>query len=198
MDFWTFISKLADALAWPGVVLYLVLQFRNRFESLLDRLTEASLPGGITGKFSPAFERAQEVVDEIPEPEPAIVSGMERGAAIEADARATETNPSGVIMEMWQQLLAQAKELLESSGVRQGSSTVGRALPSQTLFRMLKEHNLVKPEEMKLVDELRSIRNAVAHSQKKALPADAERYRSFAEKLILTWVVRIANAQPRQ
>ncbi|PLZ01140.1 hypothetical protein CY652_17820 [Burkholderia sp. WAC0059] len=198
MDFWTFVSKLIEALAWPGVVLYLILKFRDRFESLLGRLTEATLPGGITGKFSLDIEKAQEVVNEIPEPEPAVIAEIERGNPIEMDNRALKINPSGVIMEMWQKVLGQAKELLESGGALQEPSTAGRPLPPQTLFRMLETRNLVTPEEMKLVNQLHSIRNAVAHSQTQATPADADRYRAFSEKLILTWVVRIANGEPRQ
>lgn len=196
MDFWTFISKIIEALAWPSVVLYLILKFRDRFGSLLDRLTEATLPGGISGKFAPAFERAQEMVNEIPEPELAGGEEIEREIPSEKDDRALEINPSGVIMEMWQKVLAQAKELLESSGTQ--SITAGRPLSPLKLVRTLEANNLITHDESKLVDELRSIRNAVAHSETQATPADADRYRSFSEKLILTWVVRIANGQSRQ
>ncbi|MFP3798447.1 hypothetical protein [Paraburkholderia sp. SIMBA_027] len=197
MDFFTFVSKAIEALAWPGVVLYLILKFHDRFESLLGRLTKATLPGGISTEFATDLERAAKVVDEIPEPERTVINEIDRTATTETDTRILTTNPSGVIMEMWQKVLGQAKELLDSSGAHQNLSSNKRPIPPQTLFRTLQEQNLVTPEEMKLVTELRSIRNAVAHSQTQASPDDADRYRAFAEKLILTWVVRIASGEPR-
>lgn len=101
-------------------------------------------------------------------------------------------------MESWQRVLAQAKELFEIHSP-DGVAEINKNPPApHILFRKLLEQRLITPEEMKLAEELRFIRDDVAHSQTKASPEDADRYVAFAEKLILTWIVRIASGQPRQ
>lgn len=197
MDFWTFVSKVIDALAWPGLLLFLILKFRDRFGSLFDRLTEATFPGGFAGKFSPALERAKEVADEILPPQSDVAAQIEHTNPIATDERALEANPSGVIMEMWQAVIAQAKELVETLGGRETVSSSRFVNPAK-IRGTLDGLHLATPEELQLFDELRLIRNDVAHSKVRATPADAGRYRSLAEKLILQWVVRIANGRPAE
>jgi hypothetical protein len=146
----------------------------------------------------PALLTAGEVADELPEPEVPANDYIKAAAKTETDSRILQSNPSGVIMEMWQKVLSQGKELLDSQPGLIPPDAKKRPVPPQTLFRLLLENKLVTSEEMTLVNELRTIRNEVAHSKTQASPEDADRYRAFAEKLILTWVVRIASGEPRQ
>ena len=60
MDWLTFIVKIIDALAWPGLVLLLLWWLRPHFGGLARRLEELTLPGGAKAKFRQELEEAKE------------------------------------------------------------------------------------------------------------------------------------------
>lgn len=185
-------------LAWPGVVIFLVFKFRERFGSLLDRLTEATLPGGFSGKFGPGLAKAAEALNEVPRPPEDEVANVVGGETAPQDTQALRANPSGVIMETWQAVIAQGRELLETKPSLPGTPKFRRAISDDGVFSVLRAEGLATPEEMKVVDRIRDIRNNVAHSRFSATSADAAEYLAIAERLILSWVVRIANIQRRE
>ena len=59
MDWRTFISQMAAALAWPTVVVVLLLLLRPYFGGLAERLESLKLPGGTEAKFREELERAK-------------------------------------------------------------------------------------------------------------------------------------------
>ena len=60
MDWLTFISKLIGDLAWPAVVVCLLLLLRPYLGGLAQRLEELTLPGGARAKFRDDLEAARE------------------------------------------------------------------------------------------------------------------------------------------
>lgn len=61
MDFPTFITKIVDALAWPGVVLALLWWLRPHFGTLVRRLEEVSIAGAKARFLKEAIEGAHPV-----------------------------------------------------------------------------------------------------------------------------------------
>ncbi|WP_155627422.1 hypothetical protein [Burkholderia cepacia] len=208
MDLLTFISKIfevsvsslakiASAAAWPVAVVLLALKFRTSVGALLSRLTEATLPGGISTKFSPDLDRAEAAALTLPAAPNLPIQGEEEVRDI-VDQTSVEpaviaANPTGVIMEMWLKVVGAATDLLMLRPLTQISSSIrkGRGSEERTVFNELMAKQLITPEEFSLVSDLRTIRNRAAHSQSDRPSAnDADRFRALAEKLILTWAVR--------
>jgi hypothetical protein len=59
MDWLTFISQMAAALAWPTVVVVLLFLLRPYFGGLAARLESLKLPGGAEAKFREELARAK-------------------------------------------------------------------------------------------------------------------------------------------
>jgi hypothetical protein len=104
-------SKVFDAAAWPITVLVLVFKFSDRVRDLLDKLTEVSLPGGISGKFEQPLKSAEKLAERLDQTE-AVEVGVK---AAEDDPVALNANPTGVIMEAWKGLEAIGSDLYQAS-----------------------------------------------------------------------------------
>ncbi|WP_230942158.1 hypothetical protein [Burkholderia cepacia] len=196
VDWLTFFSKVIDALAWPVAVGFFVLKFRDRFDDILGRLREFSLPG-VTGKLDAGLKEAEAIAAETLPPEvpnrPQDKSDSERAS----DLLALYANPTGTIMEAWKDLEATARALLDLNRNFDNLNAHLRYSINDT-FKTLTSNGLIPDAEEKLVRELREIRNRAAHStEQRPTPQEAQRFLSLVEWLKATWIARIANGQPR-
>ena len=61
----TLILDYIKVLVWPSIIFTLIFVFKSNLSSLLDRIAEFSLPGGVSGKISPQNQQ-QDVTQEDP------------------------------------------------------------------------------------------------------------------------------------
>ncbi|HIE5947161.1 MULTISPECIES: DUF4145 domain-containing protein [Burkholderia cepacia complex] len=193
MDGWEFTSKIVEAVAWPATVLVLVFKFSDRFRDLLGKLTEVTLPGGISGKFETPLDNAEQIAREL---------NLEAPDELQLDVRqdpvALSANPAGVIMESWKDLEAMAAELLVALPMPGRDTEIASGKLGKDVLKDLVSRGLIPEKEVELLRELREIRNRAAHATKqRPTSEEAERFTALVGSLKVAWLVRIANALPR-
>ncbi|MDN7911918.1 DUF4145 domain-containing protein [Burkholderia cepacia] len=194
MDGWEFTSKIVEAAAWPTTVLVLAFKFKSRFDGLLDKLTEFTLPGGFSGKFRTPLDNAEHLARELNLPVP-DVDQME----VRQDPVALSANPTGVIMESWKELESMGAELLVATSFPGRDNDISRGVVGKDILKDLVSRGLVPDKEIELLRELRQIRNRAAHSTtQRPTPEEAERFTTLVASLKVAWLVRIAAGEPRR
>lgn len=195
MDWLTFASKVIDAVAWPITVLVLVLRFSDRVRDLLGKLTEVSLPGGISGKFERPLKDAEQLAERLDQTPEVMEVDVE---VPEDDPVALHANPTGVIMEAWKGLEAIGADLYQASDAPRRDKMLMYTSGNSGVIDGLEHEKLIPDEEISLLRELRSIRNRAAHSTTdRPTPDEAERFVSLVRTLERVWLVRIEAGKPR-
>lgn len=193
MDWLTFVSKVIEATAWPLAVLILVFKFSDRFRELLGNLTEFNLPGGISGKFEAPLQNAEHLARQLE-----LTFIGEGGVEFTPDPIALNANPTGVIMEAWKELTSVGGDLFKMAQILGRDARIVSGSISKDVLRELESRCLVPDDEIKLLRELREIRNRAAHSVKgRPTPDEAERFVSIVRALEAAWIARLASAEPR-
>lgn len=193
MDGLEFTSKVIEAVAWPGTVVVLVFKFSDRFRDLLGKLTEVTLPGGISGKFETPLKNAEHLAEQLE-----IDFSSDDGIEFTPDPIALSANPTGVIMESWKELEAMGAELLASTSWPGRDTELARSIHGKDVIKELEARGFVTIKEFELLRELREIRNRAAHSiSDRPTPEEATRFVSLVGSLKAAWLVRIAAATPR-
>ncbi|MDN7413042.1 hypothetical protein QZM42_31425 [Burkholderia vietnamiensis] len=192
MDGLEFTSKIVEAAVWPTTVLVLAFKFKNRFDDLLDKLTEFTLPGGFSGKFRVPLDNAEHLARELNLEVP-----DDGQIEVHQDPVALNANPTGVIMESWKELESMGAELLVATSFPGRDSEISRGTLGKDILKDLVSRGLVPNKEIALLRELREIRNRAAHSTKqRPTPEEAERFAALVGSLKVAWLVRIAAAGP--
>jgi hypothetical protein len=165
MDWKQFIANIVSSLAWPAIALVFILIFRGEVARIVKRLTSLELPGGMKAQFSQLEEKAEKMelekskkpkVDEDqPEGKPELAS-LENQVMDLADR-----SPSAAVLLAW-------------SGVESAiSKTVAKhaVSPEPPLYRsplhnikMLEKAGLISTTFLEVLNELRGIRNTIAHT----------------------------------
>ncbi|WP_175663088.1 DUF4145 domain-containing protein [Burkholderia ambifaria] len=193
MDWLTFISKLIEALAWPITIFLLALKFRDRVQELLGKLTEISLPGGISGKFEAPLQSAEQIAHELD-----LDLGADATEESKTDPIALAANPTGVIMEAWKELALVGADLILMSRVPGMDLQIVSGAVGKDVLRELEKRGLIPDNEVKLLRELREIRNRAAHStDRRPTVTEAERFLSIVKALESAWIGRMAVAVSR-
>ncbi|KAB1593828.1 hypothetical protein C5O75_007805 [Burkholderia cepacia] len=191
MDGLEFTSKIVEAVAWPGTVLVLAYKFSDRFRDLLGKLTEVTLPGGISGKFETPLKNAEHLAEQLQ-----LDFSGDDGIEFTPDPIALDANPTGVVMEAWKELNSVAGDYLAMADVSRGDRVTAAA--ERDFIRLIEREKLIPPDEITLLRELREIRNRAAHSTTDRPTRDeAERFVTLVRALENLWVGRMASAEPR-
>ncbi len=201
MDWLTFITKMAEALAWPTTALILAVSFRKRLGEKLHQLLELNLPGGTKAVFERKLEKAE---SEVVRPEPAAPNAqddvrysihMAPPAADAADALALKANPTGVVMEKWKEWETAARAAYFRIYPERASS--GKYFTRARLFAELGKAGLMTDEERKVAAGLAELRNLVAHTPGTTLSQEqVNRYANLVDLLVDSLFIR-AQARER-
>ena len=102
----TALAALISAVAWPAIVLFVLIAFRQRIDHSLEHIESLALPGGIEAKFKRTLDREAEAVIQAKEAKPESLSSRQ----LEAAQRVQQlTEPKGPAFAR-QQMLAIARE----------------------------------------------------------------------------------------
>lgn len=181
MDWRTFIVELLKALAWPAVVLTVVLLIRKPLLDLIPYLQSAKLPG-----VELAFGEQLRQLEEKAEGSKVLEASAEVGQTIQSPQetlrghleRLAEVSPRAAISEAWRAIEA---ALIDVAGSEAASNV---SLPYQLTQTLHKEGRL-GDETLRFTKELRQLRNEAVHSHEANLSVnDALKYIQLAEGLI--------------
>jgi hypothetical protein len=158
VDLLTFISKLAEALAWPVVVLILVSLLRKEVSSLFTIVKKVK-----AGPMEAEFERE---INELKSVAEAELPDMERQAPAAPSQNELEQlaqiNPRAAIIEAWRRLELAARRSLAQVGIRMTSQDIASPLAHA---RNLAKSALMSQEELVLFNDLRNLRNTSVHAE---------------------------------
>lgn len=182
MDWLTFISKLVDSLAWPVAGIVLGLIFRKKLLDLIPSLRRVKA-GPLEAEFEIATKQvlantadlaAKQHAPEISETSSA--PSVEDAAAKLVKAR---SEPTATIIEGWSTLDAELHKLGRQTGV------VVDPLESELkVYRAIMESEVMPIGTRQLVQDLRQLRNQVAHAKVIPTPESAQDYLVSVERVV--------------
>lgn len=175
LDFW---SNLASSLAWPAVTLTLVLLFRANILFAFKNLKSLKW-GDKEANFQTTLNEAEVTAMSF---DPVEVEVAERNKARLVELVDTAAiSPVGAIISAWKDVDATARSLLAKAGV----SNRYRAPTPSRLVSILAKSELLPQSELKMLDELRVLRNQAAHATDNEISVEqARRYVRLADRLV--------------
>jgi hypothetical protein len=193
MDWLQFASSVIGSLAWPFVVVVLLILLRKQLGSLALRIEELSLPGGAKAKFKEQLESGREAA-EIVAAETPQASSLKQDPADEAFLELAKNFPEAAVAQAWkevEEVLLEVRRHILGADARQNLNSV---------VRRLRESNLIDGPVEALFLNLRQARNTAVHAGSNAAitPAEAVEYRDQVR--ILSDIFRgvIRQSRPSQ
>jgi hypothetical protein len=178
MNWLEFIASLfrsLTSLAWPVAVVICVALFRGRIWELLPRLHLKHKDFEASFRLEKAEKEAKLLgapVDQAPEPTPEERKRFDQLARL---------SPRGAILEARADLDSAVRRLAEDADI---SNSRRASLPS--LIRQLRAKEKIDPTISALLDDLRNVGNAAAHSDddQEFTFEDARRYRDLTDRAL--------------
>ena len=176
-----FASSLVTSLAWPLVVIVLVIIFRKNVADLIGRIK--SYKGlGQELTFGDRLAEAENSVEEAVKTASIGQADLEAADEIEPDPliQGAEANPSFVVIRSWEQVVSAMEDL---AGAGLPRDKVRPRSASSALLRGLQNSRLISAEFANAIRELRDLRNQVAHGQHNPTSGEAIAYAESAQSI---------------
>ena len=177
----TFISKAIDSLAWPVVALVLGLVFRRKLLDLLPSIRKLKA-GPVEAEFELAAKQvlanaAEATSPTIPPTEKTPDTEKPTGQETIAWLISARSDPAGTILKGWAKVDGELFRLGHQMG------TIVDPLESKnTVYHVASE--ILPAETMRLVRELRELRNKVAHVEVAPTPDAAQDYLLAVDRVV--------------
>lgn len=188
MDTLTFISNIVSSLIWPVVVIFIVIILRRPLRELIAdlgrRLRSIKFPGG-EAEFSDELAEIKEAADEADLPAAPIAPPAGPPLlGVEGDERQwiklAELSPRSAITEAWRQVEITMREVARRFEIPERESR-----SPLTLIRVLGKHQVLTPDILAIVSDLRGVRNTAAHGREVEITeTDAAEYIALAKRVI--------------
>lgn len=175
-----FVDSLVRSLAWPAVVLIAALLFRTEVAGLVARLTHLKVPGGEV-TFGEGLAKAENTFEKFQASATGAeaASGQPEGAdsdeAGNVDSEPVE--PSALVLRSWEHL---SEEIIGLANARVPGV---RATNAASAAAALERAGVVNDLFVETANELRQLRNAVAHAKEIPTPGSAIAYADQAREL---------------
>jgi hypothetical protein len=158
MDGLTFAAEVIKALAWPASVIASVLLLKKPLANLLPRTSSVKY-----GELEVEFGREiGELHDKAATALPAATAPATPAPGLEdrlVDLLAV--SPNAAVLAAWREVERAALLLVDARGSAVDTDT---ATPYKTIQEQLARSDLVQPEKVQIFDDLRRLRNKVAHA----------------------------------
>lgn len=155
MQWLQFLASVIESLAWPAAVVFLGIMFREQVKHLLGKVKSLKA-AGLEAAFAEDTKRVAEVVQaalSTPADMKALDSPMGKEFVPRADER-----PYVIILDSWRDLEDEVGNMVDKLGIEtKQPSTISNCLDA------LKDY--VPTTTRVFIDELRSLRNQVAHNR---------------------------------
>jgi hypothetical protein len=168
-----------QALVWPAVAVTGFVVFRKPIRDLIPRIQEVSAAGASV-KFGEAAAKLAEQATSLAED---VIKEEPGSPQLPPPQRFVD--PTMLFLEAYGQLESAARDAAPTAGIRYPNPN-----PVQVI-RRLAEKDLVPPATVEVADELRNIRNEVAHGVRPLEPVDAENLANTARSLAFICIATI-------
>lgn len=161
MDWLTFISKVVEALAWPAVVVGVLLYLRQEFPSIVRSLRRLKFKD-VELEFGEAAKAlAAETKRVVPAAGPDVkLLGQDESAVVARLGAIAELSPRAAILEAWLLVEAAAADL-----IRKQNPTSLTANPGPMRIREgLRRAEVLTPPQEAAFEHLRRLRNDAVHA----------------------------------
>lgn len=160
MDVLTFLSKVVEAIAWPGTVIILLAIMRKELPAIAKSLSRLKYKD-IELEFGAATQAiADEVKQAVPPSEKEIsLFGHPQGAAQAKLEAIAELAPRAAILEAWLQVEAAAADVIRTKGLASPSSFPGPL----RLREGLQKGGILNARQVAIFEQLRTLRNEAVH-----------------------------------
>ncbi len=157
MDGLTFAADVVKAVAWPVSVFASVLLLRKPLANLLPQTRSVKY-----GEFQVEFGRAigelhDKAATELPAPAPKAPEPSLEDRLVDLLA----VSPNAAVLAAWREVERAALQLAGTQGLHVDSNT---DTPYKSVQQLLADSDLVEPSKIKIFDDLRRLRNKVAHA----------------------------------
>lgn len=175
-----FIASLAGSLAWPIVVLIVLLAFKEQLINALKNIRSFKF-GDAEAVFGTELKEANEKAKAIETPtEQTAQTNAGRTAQLVDMA---VVSPTGAIVEAWKDVLDAMTEVLQRATI----VIPDRPAPANALnlINHFKKYGLLPKAELDVLNDLRTLRNRAAHiSDDTITTAQAQNYVRLADRVI--------------
>jgi hypothetical protein len=179
-----FASSFVSSLAWPLVVIVLVVIFRKQLAHLIGRIK--SYKG--LGQEVTFGERLADAENSVEEAASSVPVDKAEPGPVEVEpsplVQEAELNPSFVVIRSWGDVVKALNNLARIA--LRGWPSYGLQGYSPSALRDLQESGVVKPSFVTAVTELHDLRNKVAHGLHNPTPGEAVTYANSASQLVST------------
>jgi hypothetical protein len=173
-DWLDFFSSVIHSLAWPAAIVLVVLLLRTELRDVIlriRRLRAAGVEVEVGEKIEEIERRAEEVL-------PPIVPAA-TGRDEEQLQTSANLSPRGAVLDSWLAL----EDEIRAAATRAGIDVTSRSSVGWLLGE-LQRRERIKPELRAMIEDLRAVRNAAAHSRDFDLsPGRALEYATLARRL---------------
>jgi hypothetical protein len=165
MDWLTFVSTLIGSLAWPLVALALGLVFRRKLLDLIPAIRRFKA-GPLEAEFELAAKQVRASAADASSQSKPTISGRseerrDEGAdEIVARLLNARSDPAGMILEGWAKVDGELFRLGHQLG-----DIVDPLTSTTKVYESVMSSNILPWETIRLVRELRELRNKVAHAE---------------------------------
>ena len=161
MDWLTFISKVVEAVAWPGVFLAVLLVIRKELPAIARSLRKFKFKDMELEFGEAAKAVATEAKDAVPPSKPDVqLSGKSKDEMTSRLEAIAEIAPHSAILEAWFQVEAAAADALRKRG-QVGLATMRGP---QRLRDGLQRAGLLSVRQVEVFEALRRLRNEALHA----------------------------------
>tara|TARA_R110002049_G_scaffold149213_1_gene312231 strand:+ start:362 stop:940 length:579 start_codon:yes stop_codon:yes gene_type:complete len=160
MDWLTFISKIVEALAWPGAFLAVLLVIRKELPAIARSLRKLKFKD-VELEFGEAAKAvASQAKDAVPPGKPNIrLAGQPKEEMALKLESIAELAPRAAILEAWLQVEAAAVDV-----VRKRTNTSLNSMPGPMRLRdSLVRAGVLNPKQVEVFEKLRALRNEAVH-----------------------------------
>jgi hypothetical protein len=177
MDWKAFIASIVASMAWPSVLIVLLILLREQLGSLATRIEEFTLPGGAKAKFKAQLESNRDKLEEVGSL--GSLDFQKRDQPDDAYLELAKNFPEAAVSHAWkdvEEVLLQIRELLGEAHRKSHLNSV---------VRRLREQGLIDGATEELFLSLRQARNTAVHAHENAVitPAEAVEYREQVRAL---------------
>ena len=161
MDWLTFISKVIEALAWPGLVVAVLIYLRKEFPSIVRSLRKLKFKDVELEFGEAAIALAAETKRVVPAAKSGVkLLGQDETAVAARLEAIAELSPRAAILEAWLLVEGAAADL-----IRKQSITTLSANPGPMRIREgLRRAEVLTPPQEAAFEHLRRLRNEAVHA----------------------------------
>lgn len=159
MDWLTFISKLVENCAWPGLIAFIVFRYKSSLITLVNSLNSLKVGDFVDASFS---RETAKVATESETEFPNTVATEEQKSL---EDKLLELPPRLAILDSWKIVEEAINDIFTSNKLGSNVTTSNFSLtePPNRKISYLRRENFLTPTQTELLDKLRKLRNEVVH-----------------------------------